>query len=290
MQILLDELNKITELIKSSENSSEADKKEALKEIDSVTSPLLWNDYEALDRISFVFHPENIIRKVAEENDWYYDYNNSVERIFSVLGEMRCEMKKNPSDFNNVKDGKYSDGDSYATCPGRLSVSKEQWNDIKKFYKLGFIQKILLHFWRARVKEHICYGATDPAMVMSVNPLLIAAYAEDMDAVVMLEFPDGYAAKYNLKKYDRLITVNTYRYKLEYTDKVAEDIFCGKNYTEDFIDFYPLIGEFLSKDVQKMESYIKDIPESLWGYVKQLGEDYLKNHKDLKRDGFGFFE
>lgn len=39
------------------------------------------------------------------------------------------------------------------------------------------------------VARALCFGDTQPAVVVSAKPLIIAAYSDEMDAVVMLHFP-----------------------------------------------------------------------------------------------------
>ena len=78
------------------------------------------------------------------------------------------------------------------------------------------------------VMNALFYGDTQPAIVVSVNPLLIAAYSDEMDAVVMLRFPMEFVEKYNLSVGSRLTTSNVY-----FTgNQFASDIFVGKNYCQ----------------------------------------------------------
>ena len=60
------------------------------------------------------------------------------------------------------------------------------------------------------VTRALCYGDTQPAVVVSTQPLLIAAYSDEMDAVVMLKFPAEFVEKYSLSVGDRLTTSNVY--------------------------------------------------------------------------------
>ena len=60
------------------------------------------------------------------------------------------------------------------------------------------------------VMRSLFYGDTQPAVVVSTNPLLIAAYSDEMDAVVMLRFPNEFAEQYNLSVGTRLTTSNVY--------------------------------------------------------------------------------
>ncbi len=138
---------------------------------------------------------------------------------------------------------------------------------------------------KKRVREYICYGDTQPAVVISVKPLLIAPYSDEMDAVVLLHFPQAYAEKYGLQKFDRLISVNTYAGPDLH---IAKDIFVGPNYLNRWVDFFPLIADFLSDDTEKLQKHKESIPDSVWDYTATLGEEYLLKHKGLMRNGFWF--
>lgn len=47
-------------------------------------------------------------------------------------------------------------------------------------------------------------------MVISKKSLIIAAYSEDIDCIILLKFPDRYAELYDLDERARLISINTY--------------------------------------------------------------------------------
>ena len=73
-----------------------------------------------------------------------------------------------------------------------------------KFKKWGFLTHIEV------ISEHVKYGDSQGAIVVKTNPLLIAAYNEDIDCIVMLVFEDKIQNKYNFKIQDRLVCVNTF--------------------------------------------------------------------------------
>ena len=61
--------------------------------------------------------------------------------------------------------------------------------------------------------EHLIFGDSRAAIVMRpALPLLAAAYSDELDAVILLEFPDFLAEHYSLRLGSRLLTVNTYGY------------------------------------------------------------------------------
>lgn len=257
--------------------------KEAINDINSIIVELKDYNNNAVDRLSFLFSPTGDMQKIALNNGWIPQFNEISKKVDIFVGMVRGMQKNDAQIFDNMHDGKYTDSNTYASCPGRLNLAKEKWNDIEKIYNLGFIKRIKLNSQRGRIQEYIRFGDTQPAIVISIRPLLITAFSDEMDAVVMLKFPDEYANKYRLKKYDRLITVNTYSY-----NKIYHDIFIGKNYLNRYGDFNPNIGEFLSSENEKIEQHKKNIPESIWRYVQCLGDDYIIKHKNKYRNGFWF--
>ena len=223
------------------------------------------------------------MQKIASSNGWVPRFNEITKKVDMFVGTIRSAQKASGQIFDDTHDGKYTDKNTYASCPVRLNISKEKWNDIAKFYNLGFFKRIKLNSQRGRVQEYVRFGDTQPAMVISESPLIIAAFSDEMDAVAMLKFPNDYVNKYNLKKYSRLITVNTYSYR-----NIYNDIFAGKNYLKRYCDFNPNIGEFLSSETEKIERHKQNIPESIWRYVQGLGEAYIIKHNNKCRNGFWF--
>ena len=75
------------------------------------------------------------------------------------------------------------------------------------------------------ISEHVKYGDSQGAIVVKTNPLLIAAYNEDIDCIVMLVFEDKIQNKYNFKIQDRLVCVNTFAE----ISQLQSDLIPGKN-------------------------------------------------------------
>ena len=136
------------------------------------------------------------------------------------------------------------------------------------------------------VTRALCYGDTQPAVVVSTQPLLIAAYSDEMDAVVMLKFPAEFVEKYNLSVGDRLTTSNVYFEGNE----CASDISVGENYSRQYTDFMPIIQLFLGKNDDKIRAKTELFGEVIWNMVKDKANDYISLRPDLCRDGFYYFK
>ena len=132
-------------------------------------------------------------------------------------------------------------------------------------------------------------GDTQPAVVLTKSPLVIAAYSDEMDAVVLLKFPDMFADKYNLSEGTRLTTANIYFRSVEGT--IADDIFVGKNFTKHYTDFVPIVQLFLGKSDEKIIAKTGCFDSYTWDRVIEKANNYLTEHPDaVCRDGFYYFK
>ncbi len=136
-------------------------------------------------------------------------------------------------------------------------------------------------FWRVRVEEQLLYGDSRAAVVVSTEPLLVAAYTDELDCVALLRFPDSFVEEYDLETGSRLLTVNTYFYPNE---SHAEDLQIGPNAYGRYVNFNPFIADFLTDDVETLEQRKADISEDEWRKTAELGERWL-NENLPPRDG-----
>lgn len=162
----------------------------------------------------------------------------------------------------------------------------------KKYYSFRnkintkFSEKFLSDMRISDVARSLLYGDTQPAVVVSTNPLLIGAYSDEMDAVVMLLFPKEFAEQYNLSVGTRLTTSNVYITG----DTVAGDIHVGENFSRQYADFVPIVQLFLGKKDDKIMEKTKLFKEDVWQTVSEKADDYLRFYPDSSRDGFFYFK
>lgn len=178
--------------------------------------------------------------------------------------------------------GKYVDSNTRAENAGNAELSKEKFKQIRdKILKVSFISKMQYNNNFNRINDYMINGDTQPAIVYSVNPLIISAYSDEMDGVVFLEFPDVLAEMYNLKTGSRLVTSNIYKYG----SKIAKDINIGSNYYNRYVDFTPIVQLFLSDN----ENYIKNrtelFSEEIWDKINYLTNEYAHSGNQ-PRKGF----
>ncbi|QDU96749.1 hypothetical protein [Lignipirellula cremea] len=138
-----------------------------------------------------------------------------------------------------------------------------------------------LRQWMDRFSQHLFYGNPQAAVVVSQNPLLVAAYTEELDCVAMLKFPDITGITAPLSVGDRLLTVNTYQ---EYA-KVVSDLQPGPRGRESWQNFKPILADLFSDDQARITYLKSKITEAQWIYAQQLGERYLVEKPGHVRDG-----
>jgi hypothetical protein len=137
-------------------------------------------------------------------------------------------------------------------------------------------------YWKNYVEENLRRGDPRAAVVNSTSPLLIAAYAGEIDCIVMLRFSDQFVQRYDLKAGSRLLAVNIY---LEWNFFPPEDLIPGPRSTGKYGNSAPLIAEFLTDDLNLVEQIKAGIGETEWQRTGTLGDEYLKQNADRARDG-----
>lgn len=182
--------------------------------------------------------------------------------------------------------------DTFASHPGLVVLSEA---------KLQRLQPELFHtgwrawlnpvpygkeYWLARLREQLSNGDSRAAIVVHLQPLLIAAYTDELDCVAMLHFDEALAAEHSLQTGARLLTVNTYS-RLEHG--LAPDLTPGPDDYGQYGNFAPFIAEFLSEDNERIAQRKSQIEEDEWQRTRQMGEAYLKQHGFKARDGRPLF-
>lgn len=170
--------------------------------------------------------------------------------------------------------------DTAASRPGHLLLSFERLNLLHPELLLdsaGSDASMAL----AEIACQLLLGDTNPALVVSVKPdLIVAAYAEDLDCVVLLKFPADLVAEYGLRPGGRLVTVNTFRRD----DGVAADLRPGPEY-QNWSNFHPMVAEFLTDDADRVKELHRLVPEKYWQRARAQTVELLKTRAPNPRDG-----
>jgi hypothetical protein len=133
--------------------------------------------------------------------------------------------------------------------------------------------------------EHMQLGDSRAACVMSVEPLLVAAYTDELDCVTLLGFPAWLVEEYRLKAGGRLLTVNTYTRG----QHIAPDLAVGPRQLGRWVNFFPVIAEFVSDDLEQIAGRKAMITEEEWARCEYLGRASLRIHPNRRRNGSPFW-
>lgn len=142
-------------------------------------------------------------------------------------------------------------------------------------YNLAFSRPLWKDF-----AEAFRLGDANPALVVSVKPLLVAAYAFELDCAVLLRFPDEFVERYRLRPKMQLLASNTY-----VSDEPGRDILPGARSSGAWTDFLPKICEFCSDDAQAMARRRNAFTAEQWSRVWECAVEYAKRFPHVARDG-----
>lgn len=81
-------------------------------------------------------------------------------------------------------------------------------------------------------------GDVQPAVVISLEPLLVACYSDELDAVTIQYLPSELISKLGLKMYSRLLTVNGYG------KRPNKDVTLGPNALGNYAGVSSIITDF----------------------------------------------
>lgn len=181
--------------------------------------------------------------------------------------------------------GRFTDSSTIAEESGNLKISKKMLKAACPimFGCFGIKQRYSTTY--KRMCEYMALGDTQPAVVYSLSPFLVAAYSDEMDAVVMVRFDEILTSKYNIIKGQRMISVNIYTDGKRFDIEIPKDITIGPGYLNRWTDFCPHIGDLLSDDIKIIDNHKMNIPENKWLHVERLAEEYEKNNPGIFRDG-----
>lgn len=152
---------------------------------------------------------------------------------------------------------------SRASDPLDVLCSNTKLLDVAQVPRLPRWTTPFLPWWREYchdVSVHLTRNDSRAALVVSVEPLLVAAYSTDLDCVAMLEFPSFLVAQYGLEVSSRLVTCNGYWVDPE----EPIDLRPGPGNTGDWTNFMPVIADFLTDEIDKVEARKAQISDEEW--------------------------
>lgn len=182
-----------------------------------------------------------------------------------------------------LKNMKYTSKNTWASNPGRLMLSEIKFEEISNIICKNPKEIKLLKKNKNKIIEHLRYGDTQPAIVVSTKPLIISSYSDELDCVVMLKYDEKIKEKYNLNIGNRLVTINLYSYETNNSDLII-----GENVTCEFKDVLPIVGLFLSDDEEKCNRKVYEVENKLWTVLQEKTLQYLKEKPNIYREGFDY--
>jgi hypothetical protein len=175
---------------------------------------------------------------------------------------------------------RHHDDSTYASDPIPVEVADER---LQRFCPelYGWSGRKAQHKrLREIIFEHMSFGDSRAAVVVSDDPLLVAAYTDELDCVAILRFvlrpqiPE-------LPVGSRLITVNTYKRG----PRLDGDLFPGPLRIDRWTGFYPIIADFICVNQAVVDCRKAEIDEQEWERTFHFGMEYLKAHPGTSRDG-----
>lgn len=169
-----------------------------------------------------------------------------------------------------------------ASDPGGLSIDPDRLRRLSPslFGLSGLLPANVAR--RTSLTRHVRIGDTRAAVVVAVEPLVVAAYSDDFDAVVLLRFDPG-PTDLDLQVGTRLLTVNTFGND----GPVAPDIARGPLASTGWSHVHPVIADFVCprSELDRVERRKQAIREDEWQRTAFLGRQYLATRPGQLRDG-----
>ena len=182
---------------------------------------------------------------------------------------------------------------TFAGHPGRIHVDRKKLDQYEKNFQgcIGLVANILFGLFRvpgevAAVTEHAQKGDCNAAAVINLDPLIVAAYSDELDAVALLKFSQRERTGYQLEVGTMLVTANKYFSEVARTG--ADDVSMGPGNHGRWQNFQPIILNFITSDSQRLEEIYGGIPEDQWQRCLELGTDKWQQFPDQLRNGSPF--
>ncbi len=170
--------------------------------------------------------------------------------------------------------------------PGLFKLDKKKLKKLRpetfNFIRMMFVGNDSSSNYSVQLND----GDIQTAVVVSVDPLLVACYTDDMDAVVLQCYPKELGEKMGWQLNTRLVT--TASYNGLGTVRRNKDIFEGPNSKKKFKSYGPIIADLYATDMAYVERKKSEIPDVLWEKTAELGKEYMIKHPGIARNGLGY--
>jgi hypothetical protein len=115
----------------------------------------------------------------------------------------------------------------------------------------------------AYLDEHLKLGDSRAAIVASVDPLVVSAYSDELDGVILLKFPDHLVKQYSLAVGDLLIASWVY----PRSPQPPRDIVQGDQNLGRHNNGAPIVADFFSNSIDKIKKRKAGVLHAEWDRV-----------------------
>lgn len=138
----------------------------------------------------------------------------------------------------------------------------------------------------SRLCEQARHGDCRAAVVIAVNPVVIAAYSDELDDVALLKFDQDFIGEIGFAVGNCLVSANSYL--KEHPSSYARDVSQGKFSTGRYVNFHPVILDFITRDQSRLDTLRSQIEHDEWTRAYELGVEKLASRPELLRYGSPF--
>lgn len=178
---------------------------------------------------------------------------------------------------------KYYDKRSRASNAGKVTVSPARLSELEPMLAPPPPTLFSDHTYTIlmeTITEHMRVCDARAAVVVELNPLLVASYSDDLDAVVILQFPQWLVKTHKLEVGSRLLAVNSFSRVI-----VGTDIVRGPKALNPWKNVFPIIADFVCDDPAQVSQAKAAIEETEWQHCLSLGQDYRQKYPTRIRNG-----
>ena len=166
-----------------------------------------------------------------------------------------------------------------ASRPGNLTLSDFKLKMLRPdLYGIGATFKRVLSKLgvgcsaRDMILSILAAGDSQPAIVVSLKPLLVSVYSDEFDAVVILDIPETQREPYALRLGTRLMACCFYGQD----ERVQKDIVVGPGYSKRWQIFMPVLADLCSGDYDRIRQRKQMFSEDDWHKAWYMGLAYRK--------------
>lgn len=221
-----------------------------------------------VDRRSFPPGPPGLFVFTSPERDDPSSYRPGRLRLsLPKLQAVHPELFQPPGLFTKVAHGILSITSAFAESDGKPGWVGRLVGENDPDGQAEAVEAVARVLWTA---------SAEPAVVVSVDPPVVAVHCVGFDQVVLLRAPDSFG----LAEGDRLIACNWY----EQSEADQPDIIHGSGsfHARNFV--WPALADPITDDDARLTALKAEVPAALWKKIAELGAERLANG-DRPRDG-----